>query len=165
MPPKFAPIPGAQGFQQSNPSALSTVALLGALEVFRDAGGVDRLRPKSIRLTGYLETLLRASRYFLNVDDSTTHGIASSVDPRFTIITPATLEARGAQLSLLFLPSEDNIALRIFDSLKKHGVIGDERQPDVIRLSPAPLYNTFADCQRAAEALNRAFEELKVDRN
>lgn len=154
MPPDFSPIRGAQGFQQSNPSVLATVSLLGALEVFQNAGGIEKLRAKSIRLTGFLEKLLRESKYFVGNDK------IGSGAPGFALITPADPEARGAQLSLLFLPPQSGIMQRIFESLKRRGVIGDERQPDVIRLAPMPLYNTFEDCGRAAEAVNEAFSEL-----
>lgn len=161
MPPKFSPIRGAQGYAQSNPSALATVSLLGSLKTFEIAGGIHKLRQKSIRLTRYLDGLLRASPYY--IADGGTDAVptgTSLVDPRFTIITPATPEDRGAQLSLLFFPSQSGIMERVDELLKQQGIIGDERRPDVIRLAPNPSYNTFKDCQTAAEGLNRALRAL-----
>lgn len=161
MPPEFSPIRGAQGFAQSNPSVLSTVSLLGSLQIFEDAGGITKLRKRSIKLTRYLESLLRASEYFVEIRTDTGRTDASLAEPRFTIITPATPEDRGAQLSLFFLPVQIGVMQRIHDLLKRRGIIGDERQPDVIRLAPTPLYNTFEDCKTAAEGLNESFKELE----
>lgn len=153
MPPIFSPIPGAKGFAQSNPSVLATVCLLASLELFREAGGINKLREKSIRLTGYLEKLFRRSKYFVDGP------IGTQTKPCFTIVTPSHPEERGAQLSLLFAPS--GVMQKIDNELKLRGVIGDERRPDVIRLTPAPLYNTFQDCQKAAIALEESFQELQ----
>jgi len=154
MPPDFAPIRGAQGFAQSNPSVLATVSLLGSLQVFEEAGGIVPLRSKSIRLTAHLDQLLRKSKYFRELSDL---GLSP---PHFRIITPNDAESRGAQLSLLFFPSSCGIMQKVVQALKLRGVIGDERQPDVIRLAPTPLYNTFEDCRRAVVALEEAFDEL-----
>lgn len=161
MPPEFSPIRGAQGFAQSNPSVLATVSLLGSLQTFEDAGGIDKLRKKSIRLTRYLDDLLRASKYFVEIGTDVVQTDASVTKPCFTIITPVTPEDRGAQLSLLYLPPESGVMQRIHDLLKRRGIIGDERQPDVIRLAPVPLYNTFENCRTAAEGLNEAFKEYE----
>jgi kynureninase len=161
MPPQFSPIRGAQGYAQSNPSALATVSLLGSLKTFEIAGGIHKLRQKSIRLTGYLDRLLRASTFFLAYSGTDVAQAGTSlVDPRFTIITPATPEDRGAQLSLLFFPSQSGVMERVDELLKQRGIVGDERRPDVIRLAPNPLYNTFEDCQAAAEGLNEALRAL-----
>lgn len=227
MPYKFKQIPGAAGYQQSNPSALLAVSLLGSLEIFdrlpaspasdsdlageqvgqaRSASGLETLRKKSVMLTNWLENKLRESKFFFDVEKleevfpgySVTNGgidvhdVESDVktslksgekwDPRFTIITPSPFSlsssssspsstsnaVRGAQLSLLWpsgatpsshssghdtTDSTQTLMQHIFHSLKRHGVIGDEREPNVIRLSPAPLYNSFADCQRAVGVL------------
>ncbi|KDQ60732.1 hypothetical protein JAAARDRAFT_172871 [Jaapia argillacea MUCL 33604] len=167
MPPLFSPIVGAQGFQQSNPSVLAVASLLGSLKVFQDAGMMGPLRQRSIELTGFLRSKLIASkwyiapeqvgqRYYSNdlIQDAHDPG---QVEPSFTIITPSNPAARGAQLSLLFLPPGSGLMERVFDGLKSFGVVGDERRPDVIRLAPAPLYNTFQDCERAASALEETF--------
>jgi kynureninase len=130
----IAQAPGAAGFQISTPSAILTSSLLGALETMAKAGcDVRRLRAKSLRLTGYLEALLKALPHYVEP--------ASAFDeadrrPRFTIITPAE---RGTQLSLLFLPAESGVMMAVFEALTAAGVIGDKRKPDVIRLSAVPM--------------------------
>ncbi|EAU88456.2 kynureninase [Coprinopsis cinerea okayama7 len=158
MPPKFSPTPGAQGFQQSNPCVLAVASLYGSLQIFKEVGGTSVLRERSLLLTGHLDQLLRASKYFVPPGEAITASKRSS--PGFTIITPSDPEARGAQLSLLFLPVGGGIMVKVFDYLIKHGVVGDEREPDVIRLAPAPLYNTIADCDAAVRYLNEALDTL-----
>lgn len=167
MPPKFSAIPGAQGYQQSNPSVLTTVSLLGSLQVFKEVGMMGPLRERSVLLTGYLESLLVKSAFYvaanLVVGKYPPEGDETRAEnplPAFTIITPYAPESRGAQLSLLFLPAGSGIMQEVFDYLLSKGVVGDERKPDVIRLAPAPLYNTKLDCERAASALEGAFQSL-----
>lgn len=113
------------------------------------------LRKRSLALTGHLESLLVKSSFYIPPSQ-----VASRSDkrPAFTIITPSDPEARGAQLSLKFLP--ETIMVPVFDGLKSFGVIGDERNPDVIRLAPAPIYNTFEDCEVAARSLEEVFNSL-----
>ncbi|PCH38103.1 kynureninase [Wolfiporia cocos MD-104 SS10] len=152
MPPRFARIRGAQGFQQSNPSVLATVSLLGSLEVFRDAGGIAPLRVRSLRLTRYLEVLLRASRFYVPVEQAASFTGAEGVG--VTIITPAEPAERGAQLSLVFLPTGRGVMPRVLKGLAERGVVGDSRKPDVIRLAPCPLYNTWEDVERGVAVLN-----------
>lgn len=131
------PVPGAAGFQLSNPSILDITSLNASLEVFAQAGGMEALREKSIRLTSYLETLLQKHLGIRN----------------FKIITPADKTQRGAQLSLKL----DNGLLEIvIRELEERGVVIDERRPDVIRVAPAPLYNTFADVFDFVEAFGEA---------
>lgn len=155
MPRQFSPIRGAQGFQQSNPSVLATAALLGSLQVFQDAGGVQALRVQSLELTALLERHLCQSRFYISP------GMAGGVTHYgFTIITPPEPNSRGAQLSLMFLPTGSGLMQKVISYLKANGVIGDERNPDVIRLAPAPLYNTADECIRAVEALNKGLEEI-----
>ena len=166
MPPKFSAIPGAQGYQQSNPSVLTTVSLLGSLQVFKDVGMMEPLRQRSVLLTGYLESLLVKSAFYVAPDVVAVRYPAHSDEtsaqgqPAFTIITPRAPEARGAQLSLLFFPAGSCIMQELFEYLLSKGVVGDERQPDVIRLTPAPLYNTKLDCERAALALEEGFQSF-----
>ncbi|KAG8812736.1 Kynureninase (L-kynurenine hydrolase) [Serendipita sp. 401] len=152
MPHDFSPIKGAQGFQQSNPSVFATAPLIGSLQIFRDVGGMGPLRARSLILTGALEQSLKASRFYVGLEQSSHRN-----DPGFTIITPSDPEARGAQLSLLILPVGGTLMPTIAAYLKERGVIGDERKPNVIRLAPTPLYNSEVDCQRAAELLDEAF--------
>jgi kynureninase len=168
MLPKFSPTRGAQGYQQSNPSVLATVSLLGSLQVFKEAGMMQLLRKRSIRLTAMLETLLVQSRFFVPLQEtrerhSDTGNEVSADKPGFTIITPSDPEARGAMLSLLVLPlTNKGIMEKVFDIMMSYGVVGDKREPSVIRLSPAPLFNSFDDCQRAADAVEKAFELLSA---
>ena len=163
MPPQFAAIPGAQGFQQSNPSVLATVSLLGSLQVFHEAGGMQPLRERSLRLTGYLEHLLRRSSFWIAPD------VAGQIEQEreasdvfgFTIITPADPTQRGSQLSLVFFPTNGKTMPKVMDGLGQHGVVGDSRKPDVIRLAPCALYSTFDDVERAVEVLEEVLGELK----
>lgn len=135
MGPEFNPIPGAQGWQLSNPSVLSMAPLLASLELFQRAG-LERLREKSLALTGYLQRL-----------------IGERLPDQVEIITPP--EARGCQLSLRIARSHA-AAKRCHDLLSSAGVVGDWREPDVLRLAPAPLYNSFGDVFAAVDALSQA---------
>jgi kynureninase len=129
MPPDFAAIPGAEGWQLSNPSILSAAALRASLDIF-DEATMQRLRGKSEQLTGYLEFLLD-----------------QSWSKNFSIITPRDSSHRGAQLSLRL--SENGRA--VCDALAKEGIICDWREPDIMRVAPVPLYNTFSDVHTFAE--------------
>lgn len=167
MPPRFSAIPGAQGYQQSNPSVLATVSLLGSLEVFKEVGMMEPLRERSVLLTGYLESLLVKSAFYVPANlvarkypADEDEMSAKKAQPAFTIITPHAPESRGAQLSVLFFPAGTGFMQEIFDYLLSKGVVGDERKPDVIRLAPAPLYNTKLDCERAASAFEEGFQLL-----
>jgi kynureninase len=130
MGPQFRAAAGAAGWQVSNPPILSSAPLGPALELFA-AAGLERLRAKSRALTGYLEYLLDAQ------------GIAC--------LTPRAPQARGAQLSLQ-LPS--GRAGEIVRALGAAGVVCDAREPDVLRVAPAPLYNGFEDVLRFCERLD-----------
>jgi kynureninase len=123
MGPDFQAIPSAEGWQLSNPSILSLAALRASMEIF-DEAGIERLRAKSERLTAYVEFLLK--------QDSS---------KRFEIITPNDPGQRGAQLSLR-IPKDGK---RVCDRLAKAGVICDWREPDIMRVAPVPLYNSFMD--------------------
>ncbi|KAG8833523.1 Kynureninase (L-kynurenine hydrolase) [Serendipita sp. 399] len=155
MPHDFSPIRGAQGFQQSNPSVLATTPLIGSLQIFHEVGGMEPLRARSVLLTGGLEQALRASRFYVPVEQSIHHKA-----PGFTIITPSNPEARGAQLSLLVLPIEGTLMPTIVTYLKDRGVIVDERKPNVIRLAPTPLYSSEEDVRRGVAHLEEAFEAI-----
>ena len=164
MPPRFHAIRGAQGFQQSNPSVLAAVALLGSLEVFAAAGGLPALRARSLRLTGHLEALLRRSRFFVPVEQAgagESAGAGATVG--VTVITPADPAQRGAQLSLVFLPTGRGVMPRVLKGLEARGVVGDSRKPDVIRLAPAPLYNSWEDVERAVRVLDEVLAEVEKE--
>lgn len=123
MGPDFQPMPGAEGWQLSNPPILELAALRASMDIFHEAG-MEQLRAKSVLLTGYLEFLLDWH--------------ASS---KFSLITPREPHRRGAQLSLE-IPEKG----RLFcESLADAGVIGDWREPDIFRIAPVPLYNSFQD--------------------
>jgi kynureninase len=139
MPPTFQPIPGAEGWQLSNPPILATAPLLASLALF-DKAGIDELRAKSLRLTGYLEALLQAR-----------------LSKSLTITTPADPEARGCQLSIrLHRPAAE--ARATFDALAAQGVFCDWREPDIIRVAPVPLYNSFLDVWQFVAALEQALQ-------
>jgi kynureninase len=137
MGPEFSPIVGAQGWQISNPPVLSTAPLLASLDIFQRAG-MRRLREKSIALTGFLQRLVETR-------------LPDLVD----IVTPSAAEARGCQLSLRIARSPA-AAKRCHDLLTAAGVVGDWREPDVLRLAPIPLYNSFTDVFAAVDALSQA---------
>jgi kynureninase len=132
----FRPARGAAGWQVSNHPVIAMAPLKASLEQF-DAVGLPALVARSRRLTGYLESLLDAH-----------------LADRFEIITPRDPLARGAQLSLR-LRGGSATGRKTFDALIARGVIGDWREPDVIRLAPAPMYNSFEDCWRAVDVLRR----------
>lgn len=123
MGPEFDPLPGAEGWQLSNPPIFQLAALRASLEIFDDVG-MSNLRVKSEALTGYLEYLLS------QIDDD-----------RISIITPSDPAQRGCQLSIRVKDSDK----LLFDAITDRGVIADWREPDVIRVAPAPLYNSFND--------------------
>ncbi|MEY2545294.1 MAG: kynureninase [Verrucomicrobiota bacterium] len=135
LEPEFVPVPSADAWQVSNPPIFSMAPLRASLSIFDEAGGMKPLRAKSQKLTGYLEFLL---------DD-----IGSG---KFGIITPRDPNARGAQLSIL---AHDH-PKELHDKLITAGVKCDFREPNVIRVAPTPLYNTFHEVWRFAEILRRA---------
>ena len=120
MPDDFNPIQSAEGWQLSNPPILSLAAIRASLSIF-DELGMDKLVAKSKELTNYL-------LYLLNTTDT----------DRIEIITP---EERGCQLSIR-VKNGNKI---LFDAITEKGVVADWREPDVIRVAPVPLYNSFKD--------------------
>jgi kynureninase len=116
---------------------------------------MERLRKRSEELTGLLEKGLTSSRFYVPPASA-----GSTTKPSFTIITPPDPASRGAQLSLLFLPPGSGLMQKAFDGMKRLGIIGDERRPDVIRLAPAPIYNNEDDVQRAVDALEKVLKKL-----
>ena len=137
----FQGVVGARQYRVSNPSVLNTIALLGSLSVF-NMTSMQQLRTKSILLTGYLEHLLDV--------------VAS---PHLKIITPRDPSQRGCQLSVLIHGKD---MMKIFHALLQHGIVCDERKPDVIRVSPVPLYNSFEDVRRFVEAFSAALNDESV---
>lgn len=141
MDNRFVPIPGAAGFQVSNPSILDITSLTASLEIFEKAGGMGPLREKSLKITAYLEDLLLDMEAFSQ--------------KIFKVITPKEKEQRGAQLSLKLQAGLLDV---VMEELEERGVVVDERRPDVIRVAPAPLYNSFEDCWEFVKAFGEAVE-------
>jgi kynureninase len=139
--PDFVPRPGAGGFQLSNPSALDLSAVVASLQIF-DKTSMQALRERSIRLTAYLEELLET--------------VSKRLPGQFEIITPRDRHKRGAQLSIRLAPGLLDAVLK---HLEQEGVVIDERKPDVIRVAPAPLYNSHADILRFCEVLQAALSQ------
>lgn len=134
MAPDFVPIPGAEGWQLSNPPVLGMAALLASLEVFMEAG-MARLREKSLQLTGLLERRL----------DEALAG-------RVAILTPREPSRRGCQLSLRLHDGAD-AGRSVHARLGEAGIVCDWREPDVVRVAPVPLYNRYADVEMFVAAL------------
>lgn len=131
---------GADGWQLANGPILLMAAHKASLEIF-DAAGMEALRRKSEKLTGFLEFVLQTDPVLR------TH---------IQIITPTDPRCRGSQLSLLV----PKIGKQVFERISQEGVIADWREPDVIRLSPVPLYNRFEDVYRCGEILARNIASL-----
>lgn len=139
LQPEFVPVASADSWQISNPTIFGSVPLRASLQVF-DTVGMDALREKSIRLTGYLEFLLDQIR-----------------TDRISIITPRDPSMRGCQLSFRV----DDRPLELLEKLKEKGVIFDFRRPNVLRVAPKPLYNTFHEVWQFANILKEHLEEEK----
>jgi kynureninase len=131
LEPEFLAKPTAEGWQLSNPPILAMAPLRASLDIFDDIG-MDTLRAKSIKLTGYLRWLLE-----------------QQPSDRFEIITPAETDAQGCQLSILL---HDQPKAR-FKALESAGIVGDFREPNVIRIAPTPLYNTYHEVWQFAQTL------------
>jgi kynureninase len=133
LEPEFIPVSSADGWQISNPPIFAMAPLRASLAIFDEAGGMEPLRAKSIKLTGYLEFLLSE--------------IGSK---KFTVITPSETNARGCQLSIL----AHEHPKQLHEELVAAGVKCDFREPNVVRVAPAPLYNTFHEVWRFARILS-----------
>ena len=129
----FVPQNGAASWQMSNAPVFNMVALNASLDLF-DQAGFENLRQKSLELTGFLEFLLKKVTHL-----------------PFEIITPSDPEKRGCQLSLLFAEK----GKIFFEKLNENGIIADWREPNVIRIAPTPLYNSFEDCYKFYEILTQ----------
>ena len=139
MEAPFRPAPGAEAWQMSNPPILSLAPVIASLQLFQRTG-IDRLHDKSRKLTGYLRWLIH-----------------QRFPGRIEILTPE--DAQGCQLSLVI--ADDAIDARsLFDRLCELNVTGDWRNPNVIRVAPAPMYNSFADVFEFAQRLELALQSL-----
>ena len=132
LEPEFVPVPSADGWQISNPPIFSMAPLRASLSIFHEADGMEPLRAKSVKLTGYLEFLIEQ--------------IGST---KFSLITPTDPNARGAQLSI----QAHEHPKQLHEELIAAGVKCDFREPNVIRVAPTPLYNTFHEVWRFAQIL------------
>jgi kynureninase len=135
MRPESEPQRSADAWSLSNPPIFAMGPVRTSLQVF-DEVGMDAIRARSLRLTAYLRSLLET--------------IAERAD--LSIVTPAEDERHGAQLSVRVAVDVTDLTDRLSSNW---GVVADDRQPDIIRLAPAPLYCTFHDCWRAADALSQ----------
>ena len=133
---EFDAIPGAEGWQLSNPAILSMAAIRASLDLF-DAAGFKNIIKKSKSLTGFLEFLIN-----------------ELIDNRINIITPKNPEERGCQLSI----QVKSVHKELHTQLTKSGVISDWREPDVIRVAPAPLYNSYQDVFEFVQRLKKVLK-------
>lgn len=134
MEKTFVAEPGAAGWQMSNAPVMNMVGLHASLDIFEKAG-MDLIHQKSRDLTGYFEFLLR-----------------EIPNPPFRILTPSDPQRRGAQISLYF----DAKGKEVFQALESKNVVADWREPGVIRMAPAPLYNRFEDVYEAVRLIREA---------
>jgi kynureninase len=134
---EFDVLPGAEGWQLSNPPILSLAAIKASLDIFSKVG-IKKLTEKSKKLTGYFEFLINELH-----------------NKNIKIITPANPKERGCQLSI----QVKNADKKLHDKLTKSGVISDWREPDVIRCAPVPLYNSFEDVYQMVECLKNILDE------
>jgi len=134
MENQFVPIQSVEGWQLSNPPILSLAAIRASLDTIKQAGGISELRNKSKLLTAYLRFLLQER-------------LSSHVD----IITPNE-DLSGCQLSIC-INSNNKTGKQVFDAIETAGVTCDWREPNVIRVAPVPLYNSFSDCVQFVDIL------------
>jgi kynureninase len=140
MENKFKPMKSAEAWQLSNPPVLSLAAIRGSLDTIKMAGGIKKLRQKSLKLTGFMRFLLE-----------------SDLSDELDILTPSDMQFAGTQLSIAIkLKNDSERGKRIFDAIEAQGVTGDWRYPNVIRVAPVPQYNSFEDAYRFVQILKEA---------
>jgi len=138
----FDPIPGAEGWQLSNAPVLGMAVHLASLELF-EAAGMKAIGEKRDQMTAYLQFIIEKVSE-RNMENCT-----------FELITPKDKSQRGAQLSIM----TKGQGKELFDALSKLGVVADWRAPNVIRVAPAPLYNSYEDCWRFGYLLDQAIQK------
>ncbi len=141
MQPGFNPMRGAEGWQLSNAPILGMAAHLAALDIFEEAG-MDRIGEKRDKMTAFLESV---------IDDISEK---NKDKVKFEIITPRDKKYRGAQLSIM----AHGQGRMLFDALSAEGVVADWREPNVIRIAPVPLYNSYEDCYCFGQLLEKAIQ-------
>ena len=140
MAPVFKPMSGAQGWQLSNAPVFSMACCKASMDIF-DEVGMEKLEQKSLILTNFMEFIL--------------NDISERYDNcNFEIITPKETIARGCQLSVLM----HGQGKEMFDFLTAEGVIADWREPNVIRMAPVPLYNTFEDVYQLGQIIEKSLK-------
>ena len=132
----FIPEPGAEGWQLSNVPVLQMAAHRAALDLF-DEAGIENLRAKSVELTNYMQHVIQEANKRIGSE-------------KYKIITPIYHVERGCQLSIICKEG----GKKAFDTLTSKGIIGDWREPEVLRFAPVPLYNSFEDVWVFGQALN-----------
>lgn len=151
MTNQFQPIPGAAGFQVSNTSVADTTAVRASLDVFKQTSTAE-LREKSLNITKYLQDMLD---HLASEQDRSTGRC-------FSLITPRNADERGAQISVLLTPG---LLDSVMETLEESGVVVDERRPDVIRVAPAPLYNSYVDVFDFIQVFDRACRKAVAGRD
>jgi kynureninase len=141
MEPGFQPIKGAEGWQLSNAPVLGMAAHLASIEIF-DEAGMDKIGAKRDLLTAYLEFVIN------DISTRNTNRV------NFELITPSDKTKRGSQLSIM----AKGQGKALFDALSAEGVVADWREPNVIRVAPVPLYNSFEDCFWFGQLLEKAIQ-------
>ncbi len=136
MEDEFYPIKGAEGWQLSNAPVLGMAAHLASLQIFQEAG-MQRIGQKRDQITAYLEFLLE--------------NLNEKHEDFLEIITPKKSSERGSQLSILFKKDGKGMFKKLTDA----GIVADWREPNVIRVAPAPLYVSYEDCWYFADILNQ----------
>jgi kynureninase len=169
LEPEFIPVPSADGWQISNPSIFAMAPLRASLSIFDRAGEMEPLRAKSIKLTGYLQFLLEQEwnidilsvrpTGILPVENTARYKPAGhtgskpmfrkSGSKRYSVVTPREPDARGCQLSI----QAHQHPKELHKQLIAAGVKCDFREPNVVRVAPTPLYNTFHEVWRFAKIL------------
>jgi kynureninase len=138
MKKKFVPMQTAEGWQLSNAPVLSMAAHKASLDVFMDAGGMTPLRKKSLMLTGYLEFII-----------SEINSKIKNKKVSLETITPKNPSERGCQLSII----ANGLGKDFYKAITSAGVFCDWREPNVVRIAPTPLYNSFEDVWKLGKAI------------
>jgi kynureninase len=141
MEPGFEPMPGAEGWQLSNAPVLGMAVQLASLEIFEEAG-MDRIGAKRDLMTAFTEFV---------IEDISERNKEKCT---FELITPKDKTQRGAQLSI----QAKGQGKALFNALSDLGVVADWREPNVIRIAPAPLYNSYEDCYWFGQLLEQAIQ-------
>ena len=141
MEPGFEPMPGAEGWQLSNAPVLGMAVQLASLEIFEEAG-MDRIGTKRDLMTAFTEFVIE------DISEKNKEKCT------FELITPKDKTQRGAQLSI----QAKGQGKALFNALSDLGVVADWREPNVIRIAPAPLYNSYEDCYWFGQLLEQAIQ-------